>query len=43
MSDFTEVCLGDENEAAVPQWGFLRDVQVPRTLAVRSVVDGLQN
>lgn len=24
--------LGEENEVVLPQWGFLRDVQVPKTL-----------
>lgn len=42
VSDFTRVCLEEENEAVLPQWGFLRDVQVPKTLAVRSAADGLK-
>lgn len=35
--------LGEENEVVLPQWGSLRDVQVPKTLAVTSVVDRLKH
>lgn len=42
MSAFLWVCLG-EDEAVLPQWGFLRDVQVPTTLVVSYVIEGLKN
>lgn len=35
--------LGEENEVVLPQWGSLRDIHVPKTLAIMSVVDRLKN
>lgn len=40
---FIWVCLEEEDEALLPQWGFLRDVQVLKTLVVRYMIDGLKH